>query len=220
MDTFHHQAHFWGRLTLIGMIIATLMAPFYLSFVLGAHPGWETIIAGLIGYAAFIGVMWVLEPITYYPTLGIAGTYMAFMQGNVANLCLPCSASAQSAVNAETGSRKAEIAGTIGIAVACLVNISAIVVVILSGAYIVSILPPAVEAAFNFVLPAIFGAILGQFAYKTPLYGGIALAIGIIVLFSPIPDTVKIVFAVILTVSVIVLLERRKDKRQEEKSTT
>ncbi len=72
----------------------SLIPPLYISFVLDAHPGWGVIATGLVGYASFIGIMWVLEPITYYPTLGVAGTYLAFLTGNIANMCLPCSSAA------------------------------------------------------------------------------------------------------------------------------
>ncbi len=214
MSIFHNKAHFWGRLTLMATILASLSAPVYLSFVMGFHPGWGPIIAGVIGYAGFIGVMWVIEPITYYPILGIAGTYLAFLSGNISNLCLPCSAAAQEAIGAEMGSRKAEIAGVFGIAIACLVNTLVIVFVILGGSYIIEMLPPVVEEAFDFVLPAIFGAVLGQFAFKTPLYGVIGLLIGLAVLLSPVFGLIKIAVSVAITITLILYIEKMKEKRE------
>src|SRR5699024_12090417 len=71
MADFHSRSHFWGRLTLMLVIIASVSLPMYLSFVMGVHPGWGPIVSGLIGYAAFIGVLWVIEPVTYFPVLGI-----------------------------------------------------------------------------------------------------------------------------------------------------
>ncbi|MGO4886620.1 small-conductance mechanosensitive channel [Anaerobacillus sp. MEB173] len=213
IEMFHDKAHFWGRLTLFVLIAMCLVVPLYMSFVVGAHPGWNVILVGLIGYASFIGIMWILEPITYYPTLGIGGTYLAFLTGNIANMCLPCSAAAQKAIGAETGSRKAEIAGVLGIAVASLVNITIMVLIILLGTAIVNALPEAIHNAFNFILPAIFGAVLGQFAYKTPKYGIVALGIGMLVLFSPIFNLIKIALTVALTITVIYFMEKQKDKK-------
>ncbi|GIN93835.1 hypothetical protein J6TS1_38790 [Siminovitchia terrae] len=213
MAHFHNKAHFWGRLTLLMTILASLSAPLYMSFIVGAHPGWGPIISGLIGYAGFIGVMWVIEPITYYPILGIAGTYLAFLSGNISNLCLPCSAAAQEAIGVENGSNKGEIAGVFGIAVACLVNTIVIVIVILGGSYIIMMLPDVVKDAFNFILPAIFGAVLGQFAFKTPLYGLIGSMIGLTVLFSPIVSFIKIALCVAITIALILYMEKLKDKK-------
>ncbi|KIL44290.1 hypothetical protein [Jeotgalibacillus soli] len=214
MEAFHSRSHFWGRLTLWVLIAASLMAPLYLSFVLGAHPGWTPIIAGLVGYAAFVGIMWVLEPVTYYPTLGISGTYIGFLTGNIANMCLPCSAAAQNAVGAEPGTKKAEISGTLGIAIASLTNIIVIIFVVLSGSYIVSILPAPVETALGYVLPAIFGGVLGQFAIKVPLYGTIALIVGLIILFSPIFSLIQIVLCVVITVAIVLYIEKLKASKE------
>src|SRR5699024_981863 len=105
----------------------------------GAHPGWGVIATGLVGYTSFIGIMWVLEPITYYPTLGGAGTYLAFLTGNIANMCLPCSSAAQKAVNAEPGSRIAEVAGVFGIAVASLTNVAVLIIMVIGGTYLITL---------------------------------------------------------------------------------
>lgn len=213
MNEFHNKAHFWGRLTLVLVIIASVTLPLYFSFILGAHPGWGPILAGLIGYAAFIGIMWVVEPITYFPILGIAGTYIAFLSGNIANLCLPCSSAAQKAIGAEPGTQKAEIAGVIGVALASLTNTVVIILTVVGGTYVLTLIPDSIQSSFKFVLPAIFGAVLGQFAFSTPKYGTIALAIGLLVFFSPIPKLFKILSCVIITIAVIVSIERAKDKK-------
>ncbi|QQK79358.1 small-conductance mechanosensitive channel [Salicibibacter cibi] len=218
MDVFHNRAHFWGRTTLWVLIVMCLVPPLYVSFVLDAHPGWDLIGVGLIGYASFIGIMWVLEPVTYYPTLGIAGTYLAFLTGNIANLCLPSSASAQKAVGAEVGTRKAEVAGTFGIAMASLVNTVIILLTILGGTYILSMLPAAVEGVFDFILPAIFGAVLGQFAYKTPQYGVLAIVIAMVVLFSPVFEAIQIAACVALTITAVLFMEKQKNKSAETKN--
>lgn len=210
MQTFHNKSDFWGRLTLWSLIIVSFIPPLYFSFVLGYHPGWSAILGGLVGYAAFIGIMWALEPITYYPVLGRSGTYIAFLTGNIANMCLPCSAAAQESIGAEPGTQKAEIAGTLGIATASLTNICVIIVTVLGGTYILSVIPQPVQDSLQFILPAIFGGVLGQFALKKPLYGLVALIIGMVVLFSPIFSLIKIVLCVGLTVGIALYLEKLK----------
>lgn len=213
MNEFHNKSHFWGRLTLLLVIIASVSLPMYFSFVLGAHPGWGPIVAGLIGYAAFIGVMWVIEPVTYFPILGIAGTYIAFLSGNIANLCLPCSSAAQKAIGVEPGTEQGEVAGVLGVALASLTNTVVIILTVLGGTYVLTLIPDTIQDSFRFVLPAIFGAVLGQFAFSTPKYGTLALLIGLGVFFSPIPSMIKILSCVIISIAVIVTLENRKDKQ-------
>lgn len=213
MNQFHDKSHFWGRLTLLLVIIASISLPMYLSFVVGAHPGWGPILAGLVGYAAFIGVLWFIEPITYFPVLGIAGTYIAFLSGNIANLCLPSSSAAQKAVGAEPGTEKAEVAGVIGISLASLTNTIVILATVIGGVYVIDLIPASIQESFTFVLPAIFGAVLGQFAFKTPMYGVLALLIGLLVYFSPIPSLLKIISCVALTIAMVYYLEKRKEKK-------
>jgi hypothetical protein len=197
------------------LIVMSFVPPIYFSFILGYHPGWGAIIGGLIGYAAFIGIMWFLEPITYYPVLGKSGTYIAFLTGNIANMCLPCSAAAQESIGAEPGTKKAEIAGTLGIAVASLTNIVIIIAVVLSGSYILTIIPQSVQNALQFILPAIYGGVLGQFALKKPLYGLVAFVIGMAVLFAPIFSLIKIVLCVAITIAVVLFIEKSKGSVSE-----
>jgi len=208
--TFHRQSDYWGRISLWLVVIASLMPPVYFSFVLGLHPGWGAVAGGLTGYASFIGVLWFLEPITYFPALGRSGTYIAFLTGNVANMCLPCSASAQEAVGAVPGSAQAEVAGTLAIAAASLTNIIVVIAVVMTGSFILTILPPSVQESLQFILPAIYGGVLGQCALKHPVYGLIAIVIGVVVLFSPIPAPVKVVSCVFGTVLAAVWLEKWK----------
>mgnify|MGYP001245873468 CR=1 FL=1 len=214
LNVFHNKAHFWGRLTLALVIIASVSLPIYFSFIVGAHPGWGPIVAGLIGYAAFIGIMWVVEPITYFPILGIAGTYIAFLSGNIANLCLPCSSAAQKAIGAEPGTEKAEVAGVLGVALASLTNTVVIILTVLGGTYVLLLIPESVQNSFTYILPAIYGAVLGQFSYHVPKYGTLALVIGLLIFFSPIPKFFKILSCVALTIALIFFLERLKEKRK------
>ena len=113
-ETFHAKTHFWGRLTIWSVIVLTLALPLYLSFGLGLHPGWSSILSGFIAYASIVAALWVIEPISYYPVLGVSGTYLAFLTGNIGNMCLPSASIAQSVVGAEPGTKKGGVDGYAG----------------------------------------------------------------------------------------------------------
>ncbi|MGG0889063.1 hypothetical protein [Cytobacillus horneckiae] len=129
MNTFHQKSHFWGRLTIWMVTILTVSLPLYLSFILGVHPGWQPIAVGMIAYAAAIGYAWFMEPISYYPTLGISGTYQAFLTGNIANMCLPSAAAAQNAVGVEPGTKKGEVTAALAIGATSLMNMAILIVI-------------------------------------------------------------------------------------------
>lgn len=215
LSWFHKKSHFWGRITLGIVIFMSVLLPLYLSFILDLHPGWSVIIAGIVGYASFIGVMWVIEPVTYFPVLGVAGTYIAFLSGNISNLCLPCSSASQKAVGAEPGTNKAEIAGVLGITTASITSKIVVIASIIGGIYILNIIPSSIQLSFTYVLPAIFGAVLGQFAFSTPRYGLLALFIGILIYFSPIPVYIKVLSSVIITIVIIHSFEKYIDRKKK-----
>lgn len=147
--TFHSQAHFWGRLTIWSVIICTIALPLYLSFGLGYHPGWSVILTGFLSYGAVVSIIWFVEPISYYPILGVSGTYLAFLTGNIGNMCLPSASIAQSIVKAEPGTRKGEVTATLAISAASIVNTTMLIAVILGGSYLINALPESIRASLQ-----------------------------------------------------------------------
>ncbi|MCG7335303.1 small-conductance mechanosensitive channel [Sporosarcina sp. ACRSM] len=212
-ETFHEKSHFWGRLTIWSVIIFTMSLPLYLSFGLGFHPGWSSILAGFMAYAAIVAFVWVIEPISYYPTLGVSGTYLAFLTGNIGNMCLPSASIAQSVVGAEPGTRKGEITATLAISAASIVNTVFLLFVILGGSYLITMMPDSLTAAFKFVLPAIFGGVIAQFALQKPLWGVIGIAFGLFVNLGPVPRPLQTFLCILGTVVVCMLLEKMKNKK-------
>lgn len=81
---------------------------------------------------------------------------------------VPCSSVAQEAAGVEMGTEEGSIISTIGIATSILVNIVILTVGAVAGSVILNILPAPVKEALNFLLPALFGAVFGQFAATRP----------------------------------------------------
>lgn len=75
-------------------------------------------ITGYIGAISIIssfGVLWFVEPISYYPAVGQIGTYMAFLSGNISNMRVPCASMAQVSAEVEPGTHEGSIIATIGV---------------------------------------------------------------------------------------------------------
>ena len=213
MNEFRAASHRWGRITIGLGILITLAMPLYISFVMGYHPGFSLIINSFLAYAAVVAIVWFLEPIMYFPVLGVSGTYVAFFTGNISNMCLPAVASCQEAVGVEPGTDKGEIVGTLGISAASLVNKLILIPVILAGLWLLTVIPESVQEVFPYVLPAIFGAVLAQFAGKYPIYGVLALIIGILVNMAPIPLFTKNVLCIVLLVCIMLAAGKLKSKK-------
>src|SRR5690606_41793837 len=73
----HSQAHFWGRLTIWGVIICTIALPLYLSFGLGYHLGWSVMFTGFLSYESVVAIIGFVEPSSYYPIFGVRGSLQA-----------------------------------------------------------------------------------------------------------------------------------------------
>lgn len=181
-DYIPYIVRYGMTLNLIGLLISFGPA-MVLTFVFGVRPPVSAVISGFISLASVVGVFWVVEPISYFPILGIPGTYMAFLSGNISNMRLPCSAVAQEAAGVEAGSDEGAIISTIGIAVSIIVNIAILSIGVLIGAQVLSMLPPSVTKALQLILPSLFGAIFAQFAIPQPKLGAIAMVIALIMTF-------------------------------------
>lgn len=119
--------------------------------------------------AASFGALYVVEPISYYSVLGLSGTYLSFLSGNIGNMRVPCAAMALEATDTTPGTQQAEIVSTLGITGSILVNVFFTTLAAFVGAALISVLPPVVAEAFkNYSAPAIFGAAFGQFTLKYP----------------------------------------------------
>lgn len=124
------------------------------------------------------------EPWMYYAVLGTAGNYMQWA-GDVSNCRLPCASVTQSVLGVKEGTPDGEIAANIAVATSIWTSILIILAASVGGFGIVWLANtyPFVKAAFGLILPAIFGAIYAQFSLRNPTYGGILLALGIVLVW-------------------------------------
>jgi hypothetical protein len=172
-----------GMTTLLLAAVFSFLPLVYLYFAKGILPDFTTSIRAWGLVAASFGAFYVVEPVSYYAILGLAGTYLSFLTGNISNLRLPCSAMAQEVLEVEEGSRKAEIVGTLGITGSVITNLLGVTLAAMIGMYIIEILPEIVIHAFrNYTAPAIFGAVFGQFSMKYPRLAPVGITISIILI--------------------------------------
>ena len=113
----------WGRgLSLFGIVLA--FGPCLGLAVMGIFPSVSGVMAGIAAQLPAVVAAYFYEPISYFAILGIAGTYMGFLSGNVNNMRAPCASIAQSAANVEEGSDEGGIIATVGIAVSICQSVS------------------------------------------------------------------------------------------------
>jgi len=181
-DSFIRPVIRIGIITLLAAWVGNFLPCIYIYFCYGVVPPWASILKIWVMVASVYGAFYLVEPISYYAILGLSGTYMSFLAGNISNLRLPCSAMAQEATGVEPGSQEAEVISTLGIAGSVIVNTIGVTLTAILGAALLTIFPPFVKKAFAYILPAVFGAVFVQFAIKYPVVGLMAIPIPLILL--------------------------------------
>jgi len=191
LATFDRTTSRWGRLTMIAALVMSLAAPLYLVVFadLGITP--IQVWTAFFAVAAVFSVLWVVEPITYYPILGPATMYQAFMIGNIANKLLPSALVAQAAIGAKAGTKRGEFSALMAICGAALVHVFFMLFFVgVLGSWLVSIVPASVtDVARLYIFPSIIGAVIVQLvvSLKQARITLIAIATAAVVFFVVVP---------------------------------
>jgi hypothetical protein len=202
----------WGRITLLaGFVIATSV-PFILMATTDLDVTVGQVLTAFIAVAAVYGAFYIVEPVTYFPILGPAGMYQAFLIGNIANKLVPSAIVAQATIGAKPGTRKAAYAATAAISGAAVVHVFSLLLLVgILGTWIVSIMPQSVtDVARVYILPSILGGVMVQLiaTLKQPRSTLIAVLVALAVVFLIVPNSPKIVssFAIALCVLLTVAI--------------
>ena len=174
------KMHRIGKIIGVVAVLASFMPALTLGVVYGLWPDMAALGTAAVSAIASFGVLWFVEPLSYYPVVGPVGTYMAFVSGNISNMRIPCASMAQVAAEVEPGSDKGSIIATIGMGVSIVINTLVLTIGVIAGSSILSMLPASVVGALNYLLPALFGALLVQFGMKNKSHTVLMLVIGIL----------------------------------------
>ena len=160
---YERGTHLLGKAVSLIMLILLIGAPFLIGATLGAMPDLEAAGRGFLA----VGLVWtvssVVEFLVYTPMLGSGGSYLAFITGNLINMKIPCAVNARDLAGVRAGTKENEIVSTLSIAVSSLVTIAVLAAGVLLLQPLQPLLQsPALQPAFDNVVPALFGAL----AYK------------------------------------------------------
>lgn len=169
MEEFNNKLHRLGRITLVLAVVFLVALPFVFGAVYGVAPD----MGGFLGGFAKVGIIYIpvaiVEFLVYTPMLGVGGSYLSFITGNVTNMKIPCVMNSKEIAGTTDGTPEHEIISTISVATSAIVT----TLVIAVGVILIVPLQPVLQnpvllPAFNNVVPALFGALGLKYFIKSP----------------------------------------------------
>ena len=187
IEKYNNTLHLLGRLTLILATIFLIAVPFVLAIVNDVQPSLSSFLNGLLKVGMIYIPMSVVEFLIYTPMLGVGGSYLSFLTGNVTNMKIPVVMNSKEIAQTESGTIEHEIISTISVAVSAMVT----TLVIVAGVLLIVPLQPVLQneallPAFNNVVPALFGALGLKYFAKSPKIAAIPLLVmSLLCIFVP-----------------------------------
>ena len=205
MRNYMTQTDRYGKIWIWTAAVVVLMVPIAICVYYNAWPSLTAVFKGLLGVAPIYWTVGCIEVVTYTPMLGVGGTYLAFVTGNLTSLKAPSALSAMENAGVKPGSEEGEVISTIAIATCSIVTTLVIVVgVCILGVISPFLDSPVMKPAFDNILPALFGG-LGVVYISKNVKLAIAPLVFMIVLFLCVPSLASSV-GVLVPVGVLIAL--------------
>ncbi len=215
MSTWKKSCIRIGSPTNILAAVTSFIAVHYLCMKYDCWPDPQLILSAWALTVIAFGAFYIVEPISYYAALGMSGTYLGFLSGNIGNMRVPCAALALDVTESEAGTIQAEVVSTMSICGSIITNLIATTAAAFVGTAIVAVLPQAVNDGLKlYASAAIFGATFGNFALKKPKVAIFGLLIPVLCkLVGTIPAWLTILLSVFGTVLIARLFFNAEKKQ-------
>ena len=157
---FNEGLHRLGRLMMVAAVVLLTAVPFVVGAVNGVAPDFGGFLAGFAKVGLIYIPVAIVEFLVYTPMLGVGGSYLSFLTGNVTNMKIPCVMNAKDIAGTQPGTPEHEIVSTISVATSAITTTLVIVVGVIALVPLQPILQQeTLLPAFNNVVPALFGAL-------------------------------------------------------------
>ena len=184
---FNDGLHRLGRIMLAAAVCLLVCVPFAVGAANGVMPELKGFLAGFAKVGLIYIPVAIVEFLVYTPMLGVGGSYLSFLTGNVTNMKIPCVMNAKDIAGTQPGTAEHEIVSTISVATSA---ITTTLVIVAGDVLLVPLQPvlqkPELLPAFNHVVPALFGALgLKYFAKSLKLAAIPLVLMSALCIFGP-----------------------------------
>ena len=195
----------YGKIWIWTAVFVVLMVPVAICVYYNAWPAATAVLKGLLGVAPIYWTVGVIEVITYTPMLGVAGTYLSFVTGNLTSLKAPSALNAMENAGVKANTEEGEVISTIAIATCTIVTTLILVVGVFGLSLLTPVLnSPVLKPAFDNILPALFGGLAVVYISKNFKIAIVPLVF-MVVIFLCIPSLASSV-GIMVPVGVLITL--------------
>ena len=188
MSEYMKKTDLYGKIWIWTAAVVVLLVPVAICIEFDAWPAVTAVLTGLLGVAPIFWTVGVIEVITYTPMLGVGGTYLSFVTGNLTALKAPAALTAMENAEVKASSEEGEVISTIAIATSSIVTTIILALGVFGLTLISPILDsPVLKPAFDNILPALFGGLGVVYISKNPKLA-IAPLFFMIALFLAVPS--------------------------------
>lgn len=200
--TYTQKVHMWGGIWSVTALAVLFSVPLIFSIHYNAFPQMNVLWKALLSVIPIYWSTAIVEVITYTPMLGAGGTYLSFVTGNITNLKMPCALNALDRAKVKATGEEGELISTIAIASSSITT----TVVIAVGVLLFAPVLPKITAedsllkpAFDYVIPALFGALGASYFSKYWKISILPILAGILVYcFAPSFGVGSLIFVTIV----------------------
>jgi len=206
---YMQDTHKFGRKWFLLVYFFIFLFPVVTCVYFDAWPQFDQFLTAALGVVPLYWAVGIIEAFTYMPMLGPGGSYLAFVTGNITNLKVPVAVNAMDSEGIKSGSEEGDVISTIVIAVSSIVTVLVICVFVVLTVPLEPIFAnPALQPAFNNVVPALFGGMMVAFIAKSPKVAVPIIVLGA-ALFIAIPSLAG-VYPIVLPIlaALAILLSR------------
>ncbi|MCR5230839.1 MAG: hypothetical protein K6D03_12010 [Solobacterium sp.] len=219
-ENYLKTTHRLGRILTASVLILLLAAPYVIGIYLKAMPNIPAVLKAFLGVGIVYLVSGIVEYLIYVPMLGAGGSYLAFITGNLINMKIPCAINARDIVGVKSGTPENEIIATLSIATSSLVTIIVLALGVLLMIPLQPVLQsPALQPAFENVVPALFGAMACKY-YRADRKAALIVLTVMTLLFVFVPSLIgstsmMVIPSGALAIGLSYLSFRKKQKTSE-----
>ena len=220
-SSYQSWVHRFGIVSSLILLIAMTAFPIVASAVYGLWPDLGQLWPGFIAVILFMAPFWPAETIGYMSVMGPGALYMSYITGNVTNLRMPATVGTINSLGIKPNTDECH---TLAIS-ACGASVITTVAVIAIGVVIAAPLEPvlnlpAIQPAFNYVVPALFGGLVAQTILKGKkqfLLYLIPLAICLFFCYFTSVNSAYYMLIAIAISGIVHVLDYRRGKEKEAK---